>query len=262
MRIRSGLALALACTALQALAQLALEVIPLKHRTVDQVLPVLRPLLEPGATMSGQSGQLIVRTSPANLAEIRQALDAIDQPLRRLQILVRFDDATDSSARDIAGSATLSNRGSHAELRAQESQSGAMERIDQRVQVLEGGTAWIATGQSRTLPQRQVIRTPGGVVSQETFVVQESASGFAVLPRVSGDRVTLEISPQRETPGPRGSLQSGRIVTTASGRLGEWFELGGAARSMASDERGIGSSAQSRATDSRRVWVKVQELRN
>ena len=70
-----------------------LEIIPLQHRTVEQVLPVLRPLLEPGGTLTGQSNQLIVRASPRNLAEIRSALEAIDRPLRRLQISVRQDGA-------------------------------------------------------------------------------------------------------------------------------------------------------------------------
>ena len=40
------------------LAQGTLEVIPLRHRTVEQLLPVLRPLLEPGGALSGQSNQL------------------------------------------------------------------------------------------------------------------------------------------------------------------------------------------------------------
>jgi hypothetical protein len=247
---------------MQAWAQGALEIIPLRHRTVDQVLPVLRPLLEPGATLGGQSGQLFVRTSPANLAEIRRALEAIDRPTRRLQILVRFDDAVEASSRDLSASGTISNRGSNVELRAQDARSGAAERIDQRVQVIEGGSAWIATGQSRSLPQRQIIRTPAGVVSQQTYVVQEASTGFAVSPRLAGDTVHLDISPQRETLEPGGSVQSQRIATTVSGRLGEWFELGSAARSAASNERGIGSSAQSRASESRRVWVKVEELQS
>ena len=258
---RTGLAIAL-LWAVQAMAQYTLEIIPLRHSTVDQVLPALRPLLDPGATLSGQSGQLFVRTSPTNLAEIRQALEAIDRPSRRLQILVRFDDSAQSAERDLSASGTISNRGSHIELRARDARSGIDERIDQRVQVLEGGTAWISTGQSRTLPQRQMIRTPGGVVSQETFVVQEASTGFGVIPRVTGQTVQVEIAPQREALGPRGTMQSQRTVTTASGRLGEWFELGGLAASAARDDRGIASSAQSRSTESRRVWLKVEELRN
>jgi type II secretory pathway component GspD/PulD (secretin) len=247
--------------ALQASAQHGLEIIPLKHRTVEQVLPVLRPLMEPGATLTGQSGQLIVRTSPQNLAELRQALDAIDQPSRRLQILVRFDDAIESSSRDLAAGGTISNRGSRVELRAQEAQAGASERIDQRVQVVEGGTAWISVGQSRTLPQRQLIRTPAGVVAQETFVVQEASTGFAVQPRLTGNTVQLEIAPQREMLGPRGTVQSQRVATSAVGRLGEWFEIGGVVAASTRDERGIASSGRATGSDSRRVWVKVEELR-
>ena len=259
--IRSGVAIALLWS-FQAMAQYALEIIPLRHGTAEQVLPSLRPLLEPGATLSGQSGQLFVRTSPANLAELKQALEAIDRPSRRLQILVRFEDAAQSAERDLSASGVISNRGSQVELRARDRRSGSDERIDQRVQVVEGGTAWIASGQSRLLPQREVNRTPGGTVTRETFVTQDAGTGFAVIPRLAGQTVQLEIAPQRETLGPRGTVQSQRAATTASGRLGEWFELGGLAASAARDERGIGSSAQSRTTQSRRVWVKVEELRN
>ena len=81
-------------------AQQTFEVIPLRHSTVDQVLPVLRPLLEPGGTLSGHSGQLIVRASPRNVEELRRALESIDRPRRRLQISVRFDDS--DAARDAA----------------------------------------------------------------------------------------------------------------------------------------------------------------
>ncbi|HEY9530001.1 MAG TPA: secretin N-terminal domain-containing protein, partial [Burkholderiales bacterium] len=79
---RTGLAAILTCFAVAAAAQQALEIIPLRYRTAEQVLPVLRPLLETGATLTGQRNQLIVRTSSANLAELRQALEAIDRPLR------------------------------------------------------------------------------------------------------------------------------------------------------------------------------------
>jgi hypothetical protein len=248
--------------AVQAMAQYALEIIPLRHSTVDQVLPALQPLLDAGGTLSGQSGQLFVRTSPANLAELKQALEAIDRPSRRLQILVRFEDAAQSASRDLSASGTISNRGSHIELRARDARSGIDERIDQRVQVLEGGTAWISTGQSRTLPQRQMIRTPGGVVSQETFVVQEASTGFGVIPRVTGQSVQVEIAPQREALGPAGTVQGQRIATTITGRLGEWFELGGLSASAARGDRAIASSAQTSSSASRRVWVKVEELRN
>lgn len=246
----------LAAISLHARAQQALEIIPLRHRTVDQVLPTLRPLLEPGATLTGQNNQLIVRASPANLAELRRALEAIDRPQRRLQISVRFDDRADASSQGVEGGARIGNRGARVDVRAHDSQSNSAERVDQRMQVLEGGRAFIATGQSTTLPQRQIIHTPGGVVAQETMVVHETATGFEAVPRLSGNNVFLDISPQRETPG-----QFQRAATTVSGRLGEWFEIGGVSGSASRDDRGILSANRAQSSETRRIWVKVEELR-
>src|SRR5262249_47894702 len=108
--VLSTFLLTLAVVTGQAAGQGSLEIIPLRHRTADQVLPALRPLLEPGATLTGQGTQLIVRTSPGNLAELRRALDEIDRPLRRLQVSVRFDDAGDAASRSVETSGRISNR--------------------------------------------------------------------------------------------------------------------------------------------------------
>jgi type II secretory pathway component GspD/PulD (secretin) len=260
--IRLALGLAIACASAQSLAQYALEIIPLRHSTVEQVLPALRPLLEAGGTLTGQQGQLFLRASPANVADIRRALEAIDRPLRRLQISVRFDDAREASKEAIEASGRISNRGSEIEVRARNSRGSLDERVDQRVQVVEGGRAFITTGQSRPAVQRQRIQTPGGVIAQETFVMQDASTGFEVAPRLSGDRVFLDIAPQRESFTDSGTVQGQRVSSTASARLGEWFELGGITSSGMRDDRGIASASGSRSADSRRVWVKVEEIRN
>jgi hypothetical protein len=262
--IRSALAVvAAACLPLGAAAQHAMQIIPLKYRTVEQVLPTLRPLLEPGAVLSGQNNQLIVRTSPGNLEELRRVLDSIDRPARRLQISVRFDDVAAASSEGLDASGRISNRSTRIDIGAHDSRSGTRERVDQRVQVIEGGRAFIATGQSRTVPQRQIIQTPGGVVAQETFVVQDLSTGFEVVPRLAGSTVFLDIAPQRETPGAiAGSVQSQRVASSISARLGDWIEVGGLAASGAREERGLGSASRASATESRRVFVKVEEIGN
>lgn len=245
------------------LAQGTLEIIPLRHRTVEQVLPVLRPLLEPGGAMSGQFNQLIVRTSPGNLAQIRSVLDAIDVPARRLMISVRFDNVQDRARSGIETDARISNRGSSAEVRIEDSRGALGERVDQRIQVLEGGRALVSSGESRSLSQQQVIRTPGGVVVQDSTVIQDATTGFEVVPRLSGSTVVLEIAPQKETfaPGRSGAIQTERAVSTVSGRLGEWIELGGSDSASTRDATGILSSRESRSSDSRRIWVRVEEVR-
>ena len=263
--IRLALSAVLAGVALQCAAQQALEIIPLRHTTVDQVLPALRPLLEPGGTLTGQQGQLIVRASPANVAEIRRALEAIDRASRSLQILVRFDDTGEFARQAIEASGRIGNRGSDVEVRAQDSRASRDERVDQRIRVLEGSRAYISTGQSRPVMRRRVIQTPAGPVPQDTFEVQDAVTGFEVVPRVSGNRVFVDIAPQRQSFDNRGGVQDRQgtsLTTSASGRLGEWFELGAIAGGGARDDRGLTSGSRARSSEMRRIWVKVEEIGN
>jgi hypothetical protein len=233
-----------------AAAQGSLEVIELRHATAEQVLPTLRPLLETGGVLTGQRNQLIVRTSAANLAELRRALQAIDRPARRLMISVRFDNAGSQERSGAEVDARISSRGSRVEARVFDSRTASGERVDQRVQVLEGGRATIATGTLQPLQLRDGV------------LVQDIDTGFDVVPRVSGDTVTLEIAPRRESAGTvtHGSVQVQRAHTTLSARLGEWVELAGIAQSATRDSRGIASGARSAAAADRRVWVRVDEV--
>ena len=209
----------------------ALEVISLRHRTADQVLDTLRPLVEPGGVLTGQGSQLIVRASAANIAQIRRALDAIDLPQRRLQISVRFDDAGEASRRELGASGTISNRGARVEVRGEDSQARGFERVDQRVTALDGGRATIMTGR-----------------------VEEMTSGFEVIPSVAGNTVTMQIYSSH--------AGSTTASSTVSGPLGEWFELGSIAVNAGRDQRSIGSAGRASGMETRRILVKVEALGN
>ncbi|HEX7052501.1 MAG TPA: secretin N-terminal domain-containing protein [Burkholderiales bacterium] len=226
--ILAVLAAVLLTIAAGAEAQFPLEILTLRHRTAEQVLPALRPLVEPGGTLSGQGSQLFVRASPGNLAELRRALDAIDRPARRLQISVRFDDAFDASRRSLGVSGRVGGDGTRVEIRARDAAVSGTERVDQRIQVLEGGHAMIYTGQSAPVRERRYIETPGGVLSQQVTVLHDTRTGFEVVPRLAGSMVQVDIV-------------SANGTTTASGPLGRWFELGAVAT----------------PAGSRRVWIRV-----
>jgi type II secretory pathway component GspD/PulD (secretin) len=226
----------------QAAAQGSLEIIPLRHRTADQVLPALRPLVEPGATLTGQGTQLIVRTSPGNLAELRRALEDLDRPFRRLQISVRFDDALDSAARGVETSGRVTNRGSSVDVRAQDRQSAAAEQVDQRVQVLEGARAFISTGRSAPI--------------YDAAGFHETSSGFEAVPRLAGDGVLVEIAQRRDTPARQQALS-----TTVSGRLGQWLDIGGAVEAASRDESALLSARASASARTGRIWLRVDELK-
>ncbi len=245
----------------------ALEIIPLRQRSVEQVIPALRPLLEPGGVLTGHGYQLIVRASPANIAEIRAALAAIDSRARRLLIHVRFGQTGEGARQQAVVSGSIGSEGARLSVRAGASSATSSERVAQTLQVLEGGRAFIASGQTRPLQQRQVTRAPGGYVVSETTTMQNIATGFEVVPRIvgtgpGGGEVQLDVSPQRETPGlTPGSVQGQRIVTTLRTRLGEWVEIGGSDEQRVVDQRGLASVAGNTANETRSIWIKVEEVR-
>src|SRR5690242_19982240 len=90
-----------------------LEVIPLGYRQAEDMIPMLRPLLAPGGTLTGMKNQLIVRTTPSNLAELKQVLAIADAAPRRLMISVRQTSGMDVS-RDSASVQGSVGVGDHA----------------------------------------------------------------------------------------------------------------------------------------------------
>jgi len=65
-----------------------MEIIELRSKNVEEVLPALLPLVEPGGTLTGMNNQLFLKASPRNRADIKRALASIDTPTRRLIIRI------------------------------------------------------------------------------------------------------------------------------------------------------------------------------
>jgi hypothetical protein len=288
VRVAAMLAL-LALFVPRALAQATvLEVISLKYRTAQQVIPLIRPMLARDGSVSGMQNQLIVRTTPANLAEIRQILASVDTMPRRLRISVRQDTDSDRSrnAAEISGSVgnerarvtvpgsgerrgggvVLSDGDDRLRAHARDSRSIASDRNTQTLQVLEGNAAFIRIGQSVPVPRQQVMQTVinGQVVSQvvDSVAYRDVGSGFYVLPRIVGERVTLDINPQHDTPNSQypGAVNVQHVATTVSGRLGEWIEIAGLDQGRSSEQSGLLGRASGNSADSRRVLIKVDEM--
>jgi hypothetical protein len=252
------------------------EVIQLKYRTAEQVIPTLRPLVEPGGGLSGMRSTLVIRASRANIAQLKQVVATLDTLPRRLTISVRQDAGGSFAQRGAGVSGTVGGGDvrvgvnepprpqSAVTVGAYDSRGTVDDRMTSQVQALEGSPAYISIGQSAPVRSTVITPTPGGrSVVQSTTTYQNIASGFYVIPRVSGDRVFLDIAPQRATPGEQGtgSANYQQIVTTASGRLGEWFQLGGVDQSAAGSQSGILSGSSAVRAGSSSVWVRVDEIR-
>ena len=277
-------ALLLSLAALAVHAQ-QLEILTLRFRNAEQVVPQLQPLVAPGGALTGSGSKLFVRTTPNNLADLKRVLAEIDREPRRLLVSVRRGGELrrEASGAGVGGTAGSGNvriwssggdggRGGSVEIRngetvirgnAYEARTRGSEDVAQQVQTVEGGRAFISVGRSVPVPVRRRVVTPtGSVVVTDAVEYREIDSGFYAEPRVSGDRVTLDISSANDRPvGSSGVAETQRLSTTVSGRLGEWIELGGMSQES-TEERGDVARYSTRGTqDERRVWLKVEELR-
>ena len=266
-----------------------LEVIPLRYRMAQELIPIIQPMLAREGSVSGFQGQLVVRTTPANLEEIKRILASLDTAPRQLVITVRqeSDVARSTSNAEVSASVggdhgrvtipgSSDTRGGNVVLRdgddrlrvnVLEGSGSERDRNEQSVRVMEGREAFISIGQSVPVRERQVQRTVigGRVVEQvvEGAQYRDLASGFYVLPRVSGDRVTLDVSSQRESLSrrPAGSVNVQNLVTTVAGRLGEWMEIGGVGQDTSGQQSVLLGRSATSSRDSRRVLIKVDEVR-
>jgi type II secretory pathway component GspD/PulD (secretin) len=275
VRFLARLALVLAAlTVAMAVRAQDLQVIELRHRMADEILPIVKPLLDPDGVLIGADHQLLVRTSPENLAQIRAAVAAVDRALRQLRITVGQGTASSVEAATIRGSATIGggdvrvgvNRppGSApgAEIEAGAASRDANLRNVSTVQTLEGSETFISIGQSVPIRSTEVLPGAQGPVVRQSTTYEDVASGFYGTARVNGDTVILEISPrQQHYRAGRGEvIECGGITSTVTGRLGEWIELG-AVRERSSDSTAGILVWGRRAGDSEySTWVRVEAV--
>ncbi|MCE2946137.1 MAG: hypothetical protein ACK515_13565 [bacterium] len=269
------LMLQLAGTCVLAHAQpLVMGILPLHYRTAEQVIPLVRPLVPAPGTVSGIQNQLIVHTTPANLVEIRTVLERIDTMPRRLLISVRQDGegAVAAERASVEGSVRIGRgdapSGGRVEggigVQVYSTERSQSDRTMQQVQALEGQPAMIQAGRSAPVPVRQVVRGPAGVQVVDSVEYRELSTGFQVVARLAGDQVILEILPQRQVPaggGVPGAVSTQQLATTVRGRLGEWIDLGGTARTVEDRQSVLLGRAGAAGTEQRRTLVRVEELR-
>ena len=60
-----------------------IEIIPMKNRMVEDVIPIIKPLVIRGGTVTGMNNQLIVKTTPSNIELIKSVLEQIDNAHRK-----------------------------------------------------------------------------------------------------------------------------------------------------------------------------------
>jgi len=256
----------------------SLETIQLNHRMAEDLLPILQPLVPAGSVITGTGDVLLVRTDEATLRQLREVIASLDRAPRQLLITVGQVTNSRDGGTSVRGSGTIGSgdvqvgvnqlprpdAGGQVVVRSGAT-SGDLSNVAS-VRALEGYETYIAIGQSH--PYTSTTVTGGGfyppVVSQTT-AFRDVLSGFYATPRVNGDRVTLEISPQQQrligrNRGAQASVATGSATTTVSGQLGEWIEIGGVAETSGGSNTGLVTWGARSGSTQYAARVKVEEV--
>ena len=249
-----------------AYADYPIEVIELRARPLEEVLPLVRPLIGPDGTATGMGNNLVLKAAPQRVREIRQLLEQVDRPPRRLLISVgkqgerMRDESGYSAGADIRtgdGQVSINSPGypvdeSRVRIHVHDSDTRRSRSIGQQVQALEGRPAFIASGTQIPVQGVERYYRHGRLHERHVTRMHDASSGFYVLPRVSGEHVTLEIH--------TGAIHTQRADSVVRGRLGEWISLAGIDSSSSGSQGGPLRSHASRASVSQQVEVMVECL--
>lgn len=248
-------------------AQTELKTFQLQNRSAEEMISILRPMLDPRGGISGTGYTLLVRSTPENLKEIEQLVRELDAALRNLVITVRRGELSENERQGIEARGEIGGdsgkvvigEGGAPRVRIYRTERRGDDSGDQRLRVLEGQWARIQSGQEMPVPQRSVTQSGGGVVVQESIEYKDVSSGFEVRPRISGERVIVDIRPFRARPAPTGAgaIETSSLITSVSGRLGEWIELGGVVNEHQDSSRGILHSTEQRDVQRMRTYIRI-----
>ncbi|MBS1235949.1 MAG: NolW protein [Proteobacteria bacterium] len=263
-------------------AEPELRVIPLKHRLTDEVVPVVRPLLAPGDSVSGMDSRLIVRATPRTFAQIERLLAEIDTPRRNLRISVRHAGESErvQDSQGVSGDVRRGNtrivvtNGNHStggvsvgrtgpdgniQLHSERRITTTRDTLSQNLTVLDGGRAFLRVGES--LPQVQpflvLVGNRLGVVAGIQYF--DVTTGFEVEPRTLGERIELAVMPRLAFRSNQGTqtvnFQELRTVVTV--KPGEWVDLGGVVESTNEVNRQILSTHRNTGSEDSRFLIRV-----
>ena len=259
----------------------SISTIQLQHRPAEEVIPVVEPMLGVDDAISGQGFRIFLQSSPETLARVRDMVGVLDIPAKILQVSVfqgsdrdlgelgiganvqieKGDAGVDigngrDNNDDGGGSITYSTSGGSAGINSLSTQKSLRDNPIHQVRVKDGIEAYIETGE-------RIPYFYGALKGRRGFggsiEYKDAISGFYVLPRIRGDKVTLEVNPFKSSQSNAGgdNIDTQSAGTTVTGRIGEWILIGGVTEQL---ERAQSATGTTVATQSRRntgIWIKA-----
>lgn len=217
------------------------DVIELRHRHADELLPLLAPHLPEAATVTGMADKLVVRAEQAELAALRRLVAELDTPPRTVLLTIR------------RGSGSAGGQ-----LRIHRSESAHSDSGEQQLRGLEGRPLQISTRTLLPITDHVAWLGDGGAGTATQTQLLELEGGLYALPRLRGDTVEVDILLQdrrRDDP-----LSARQVVTTVNGRTGEWIPFAATGTASRRDSRGTVYRSDSARGQAETLWLRVEPL--
>ncbi len=236
-----------------------LEIIELQNREAAALLPVVRPLLSSQTTLVADGYRLIVKGTPAEIAQLKSLIAGLDARLRNLLIDVRTVRRTVAENSRSSARVTIGNESS-VRIEASRTSTRARDTNSFQVRTIEGREALVQVG--RQLPEQHgVIRIAGGhVVTLGGTAERNARSGVYVTARVRGEQVLLDVAPALQRFASDQTRRSLSSQTTLTGRLGQWIDIASVDTVSSGDARGAAGRQTRSGTEGFVTQVKVTVL--
>lgn len=247
--------------------QSIIEVIPLANRPASEIQPLLAPLLDSTDHVIANGSNLVVKTTPERLAEIRALVSELDTRLNNLVITVVQSrhltaEELNAAARvrisgpiDDLSKARASIHGYYSQTQDQYANEST-----QTIRTLEGNTAYIQAGSAHPTESVQIFDSGYGPTVSTTTGFIETTTGLAVTPRLSGEQAILDVSPWSDKLNTRGQTETQNAQTTIRVKLGEWVELGGINEDSQRSDSGNLARIRQTGQERLRILVKVDKI--
>ena len=246
-----------------------IEVIQLHGRSANEIISIIKPLLEPSVGLSSQGYKLIIRGSEKDIAQAHEVIQQIDSPPKQLTISLRYGGGSTLNRNRISASGTVKsgdveasiNGGGPASVRLHETRRSIDDDSIRRINVIEGRQAFIQTGQQVPVGQSRVDQF-GNKSSSVKY--KNASSGFYVVPRLSGEFVNLDVLQNRTSIDRHGrqKFNTQRTGTTLRGRIGEWISIGGVTQQSKQTASGILHSTRRNSNVDSQLHIKVDVVPN
>lgn len=252
-------------------AAMVTESIRLHHKDVSDIIPLVKPFLAKDAVVSGDGTMIVIKTTPANLQEVKEIIASFDTPVHKLEISLSYNPEVlkENSVKNKVITPPIDN--SRATIRIHKpgedqnkteyytTKGRQVESDLYTLQVLEDKWATIKTGHA--VPQVERRKNADGTVT-ESIEYRQVNSGFHVRPKLKGDKVLLDISAFGESDSPQGGgrFKNYQTTSTVESRVGYWTTLSAISGEPIYDKKNKTYSTRNRSSSQRRIFLKVDVI--